>query len=368
MAKLDFTQVKVEDFFTEPDGLLDDPIEGDEPIDGKPKPADADEPKPADPKPADPKPADPKPAKPADKPTDKPVDKPVETPDDLDGNEPEQTIVSEVSQILGYEMEEAFEDTVEGIADFTKKVADKMANEKFAALFEKYPAAYSFLSHLVNGGSPETYNAGIRELSGLTVDVEKASDNQLKQLLKESLAIQGHDEEAIEDIIGDYEETGLLKKQAKIAQRVLKKHADELKAEAEKKAQQQREAEEEESRKTIEQIKTTIATGRLSGNFLIPEKEKKQFEDWMFAAGKDGKTKREVEREAMSMEEKLALEYLFYKKFKLDEMVVSKAKDITASKLRDRLAGAGKNKLGTTSRQSGGRESVEIPDFTDLFK
>jgi hypothetical protein len=276
-----------------------------------------------------------------------------------------ESLISEISAMLGYEVEGEFEESVEGIAQYTKKVADQMANQKFATLFEKFPAAYEFIQHLAAGKSPGDFSVS-DEPSYVNTDVKSASDDTLKQLVKDSMKIQGYEDDEIEEALTDYEDTGLLKNQGKIAQNFLKKHYQKEKARKQQELEAENQRIKEQQERTISEVKETIQSGVLGGNFVIPEKEKSEFQKWMFSAGKDGKTARDADMAKMTVADKLALEYLYFKKFNINDIALKKAKSLNAEKLRERLKTTKPKKMGTGARVTG-KTSVDIPDFGALF-
>lgn len=298
-----------------------------------------------------------------------PVEK-QETTEGTEGDDGEENlgIIQELSSTLGYEVEGEFDESIEGIANYTKAVAGKMASQQVGELFEKFPDAYHFIKHLAQGGKKEDFLNASTTPAFLDSDLTKASDDTLKTVIKQSLTAQGFDEESIEETLEDYEDTGLLKKQGTIAQRFLKKHYEKENTLKEQQRQKEIEVQEQEAQKTANTIREIITKGELGGNFKVPEAEKKAFASWMFGADKDGKTKRDLEREAMSLEEKLALEYLFYRKFKLDDIVTKKAQSINAQKLKEQLTRQKTNKLGTNrTNKSASKSTADIPDFADIF-
>jgi len=291
----------------------------------------------------------------------------VKTPAEAPTSGDDDSIISQLSQSLGYELDGEFDESIEGISNFTKKAAQHIANEKLGEVFTRFPIAYDLIQHLNKGGKPETFVLLEREPSYVEGDLEKASDDTLKAIIADSLKKQGYDEEDIAGSLEDYEDTGLLKKQGRLAQGYLKKY---FTKERERKEKDAADAEIEEQRKAdyaITEIKTTISSGVLAADFTIPTKDQSQFESWMFATKSNGKTQRDIERESMTIQEKLALEYLFFKKFKLSDIVHKKAASLNAEKLREKLKALPKTKNLTGAAKPSRGTASEIPSFTDIF-
>lgn len=63
--------------------------------------------------------------------------------DEDDSEEGEGTVVSEVLDKLGYELEEEYPDTAEGLAEMTKDVASRMADDRIDEVLENFPLVKS---------------------------------------------------------------------------------------------------------------------------------------------------------------------------------------------------------------------------------
>jgi len=290
-----------------------------------------------------------------------------EAPSDDEQEEP-LGIIKELSGLLGYDIEGEFDESIEGIAEYTKKAGEAIAAQKVNELFQRFPDAYEYMKHLAQGGKKEDYLGSEGAPAYLDSDLSSAGDETLKTVIKQALTSQGFEQDAIEETLEDYEDTGLLKKQAAIAQKYLKRNYEKEKAARDAATQKNIQDQQAKAEQAVSEIKGVINKGELAGNFRIPEAEKPAFEKWMFGANKEGKTQRDIERESMSMQDKLALEYLFFKKFELGDMVSKKAKSLTAQKLKEQLSKQKTNKLGVTrTDKSIGKSIPDIPDFNALF-
>lgn len=299
------------------------------------------------------------------------------SPDPIDENAPEpepdpepvggddEPIFFSVSKLLGYEVEGEFDETIEGFAEYTKKMSEVIAEDKVSKLFEKFPAALDLIQHLHAGGKAEEWTGGTSRSSFEEFDVDKASEEKLKATIRESLKLQDFTDEEIEESLEDFEETNLLKTQGRRAQSYLKKHYEKVRASREKELERERLENQRKTEEAITSIKTTIKAGELGGKFVIPEKEKQSFEDWLLVPDKSGKTKRDVEREKMTMQEKLALEYLYFKKFNLKDVVQKEAASLKANALRERLKTTKSEKV-IDKRSPGSSPGLVIPSLAEL--
>src|SRR5690554_2019792 len=82
----------------------------------------------------------------------------LETTDDHQDEEEDVNLediplVNSIQQILGYEFDEEFEDTDEGIAKMFEEASNKKADEALNTLLEKYPEAKDLIEYRELGGN-----------------------------------------------------------------------------------------------------------------------------------------------------------------------------------------------------------------------
>src|SRR5688572_23712618 len=89
-------------------------------------------------------------------------------PDDIVDNTPpndppkkdeptEESFYESLAKTLGYEVEGEFEESVEGVAKYTKAVAEQIAQEEIKDLFNSYPDVKEYLQFRLNDGDPAKY-------------------------------------------------------------------------------------------------------------------------------------------------------------------------------------------------------------------
>lgn len=297
---------------------------------------------------------------------DKDQDEPEPTepdPDPLD--KPEPKFYEALQKILGYEIDGEYEESVEGVAEYTKAVAEKIAQEEVDTLFEAIPDVKEYLTFRLNGGEPSKFfESRYSEPDYTQYKLSEDDETTQEIIVRRYLSSQNYNDTEITETIKDYKETGLL---YKTANRVLDKLVSSQKSKKEKLLyeQEQKALENKEKReKTVEAINKVIEKGQLQ-SLVIPEKERREFKAWLLnPISKSGKTKRQEVMEGLSMEQKLELEYLAFKGFNLSDLVQKEATRtkigfLKKSSKEGRLSGTGTS----ASTKPNDISKLKISDF-----
>lgn len=257
---------------------------------------------------------------------------------DDSGNDSD-SIISSIAKSLGYELEKEYAETEEGLAEFTKDVAQEIAEEQLEGLFKQFPMVQKHLDFVMAGGNPEKFFEAYNPRTSFeNVEIEQTDSRTQKYMITEFLKSKGHDDEFIKDMINDYEDSGKLYDRAKVAQRNL---ANIQKQERDNMVRQQQEAQQraaEENERFWEGVASTIQEGKEFAGIRIPDREKAKFFDYISEPiNENGQTRRDVDYSKANIEAKLALDYLMYKGFNLKDIIDVKAKTASATSLRERV-------------------------------
>lgn len=366
--KLDLADVKLENLLG--DAPLDDPLDPDpndpdssDPDPNDPDPGDSD-PDPDNPDNNDPDPNDPDPD--PDDSNDPDPDPNDPDPDDPDKNEP--TVVQELAQEMGIELgeDEEFEDSIEGVKKFTVKAAEELATAQLENIFEQLPDVKEYMQFRINGGDPKEYQKASTATDYEALEIGEDDTSTQKMVIREHLVREGYEKEEIQEMLEDFEDTGMLFKQSKRYQKRLITADKKAKEALVENQRIEAEKQEKQNQKTWKEIKEIVDGGELQG-VVIPKTDQKGFMDWMSKPVDDkGNTARTLEKAKMSREQMLTIEYLVYKKLNLNDLVTRKANSQNATKLKDRLKDQKhKNRL-PSSRQTAKR-SVQLPTLDKLF-
>lgn len=251
----------------------------------------------------------------------------------------DDSIISSIAKSLGYELEKEYAETEEGLAEFTKDIAQEIAEDQLEGLFKQFPLVQKHLDFVMAGGDPEKFfDAYNPNKSFENMEIEQDDSRTQKYMITEFLRSKGHDDEFIKDMINDYEDSGKLYDRAKVAQRNLsniqKQERDNMVRQQQ--AEQQRAAEENE--RFWEGVANTIQEGKEFAGIRIPDREKAKFFDYISEPiNENGQTRRDVDYSKANIEAKLALDYLMYKGFNLKDIIDVKAKTASATSLRDKV-------------------------------
>lgn len=255
------------------------------------------------------------------------------------GSDDNDSIISSIAKSLGYELEKEYAETEEGLAEFTKDVAQEIAEEQLEGLFKQFPMVQKHLDFVMAGGDPEKFFEAYNPRTSFeNMEIEQDDSRTQKYMISEFLRSKGHDDEFIKDMINDYEDSGKLYDRAKVAQRNL---ANIQKQERDSMVRQQQEAQQraaEENERFWEGVASTIQEGKEFAGIRIPDREKAKFFDYISEpVNENGQTRRDVDYSKANIEAKLALDYLMYKGFNLKDIIDVKAKTASASSLRERV-------------------------------
>jgi hypothetical protein len=290
---------------------------------------------------------------------------PLIDPNDLDNTggddntDAEESLYEGLSKILGYEIDGEFDESVEGVAAYTKAVGERIAQEELQDLFESIPDVKEYLQFRLNGGDPQKYfesKYGDVDFSKYSVDEKDETTQEV--VVRKYLGLQGYSEDEINETVKDYKDTGLLFKSAKAAANRLtesqRSRREQIIADQAERAR----AQEVEREQTIAQITSVIDKGSLQ-DIIIPEKDRKDFRAWLLQPDAKGVTRRQVDMQKLTIEQKLQLEYLAFKGFNLNDLVKKEA-------TKTRLEFLKKQTTPKTSRLGGTGSKVKAPQAGKL--
>lgn len=278
----------------------------------------------------------------------------------------EESVLSEIKKHFGYEIEGEFSEDIEGLKLYTSEVAKKIALEEFQQIFDTYPDVADYMRYRMNNGDPSKFFE-VNETDYSNIELDETNDAQAKEVVRVFFKKQGFSDEEINDTIEDYEDTGILVKQAK---KVLPK----LKTMVENEKQKLIQEKELEKQKRIEEatqywssVQETINKGNIK-NIYVPEADKKKFFEWLAVPKNGDKSQRDIERESMSVEDILALEYLMFKKLDISKLSVSRQNTKDTEKLRGLFKNKGNIMKGADSNFKAKQKQLDnIGSITDYI-
>ena len=293
------------------------------------------------------------------------VDDDVE--DDVeDSKEVSDTVVGEVLEKLGYEVEQDYEDTADGLANMTKDIASQIADDRIDEVLEAFPLVKNHLQYVLSGGQSEDFmQAYDPNLDYNKIELAEDDVRSQKAVLSDYFTTKGHDSEFIKEMLEDYSDSGKLHTKAEAAKNALGKVQAQQK---EHLVAKQRTSMEEQHRQQQEfwtGISETIQNSSEFSGLQVPEREKSKFFNWLSTpVSKEGYTQRDLDHTEASMETKLAIDYLMYKGFNLEQIINSKAKTKATKSLRDKIS-KNEETVKSARRKSRVSKSIDL-DSLDL--
>ena len=270
--------------------------------------------------------------------TEEKVEEEVSTEEEVE----DLTVVNEVLTKLGYKPEELgkeYEDSTEGLIEMTKDIGTQVAKDQLDSLMEKFPDVGRHLEYVLSGGTSENFMQAHdpRQDYGKVAISEKDIHTQ-KMLVGNYFKMKGHDDTFIKEMLEDYEDGGKLHSKAQLAQKALTEAQREQRNTMMLDQRKQQEGQQQQQQEFWKGVHTTIQDSREFAGITVPEREKNKFFDYLARpVNKEGMTKRDEDHMNASLDTKLAIDYLMYKGFKLDEIIKSKVGTSKAKDLKSRL-------------------------------
>jgi hypothetical protein len=284
---------------------------------------------------------------------------------DQSDDDGEDSLFGNIAKAIGIELENEYEDSEEGLIEFTKDVAQNLAEEQLEALFAQFPLVQKHLDFVMAGGDPEkffeTYNP---QADYSKVEIEEDDSRTQKAVLTEFFKTKGHDESFIKEMIEDYEDSGKLYAKATAAKTQLAKIQETERGQLVERQKQERQQQIQTQNKFWEGVAETIEKGKEFAGIRIPEKEKSKFFDYISQpVDKSGKTKRDDDYAKADLEVKLAIDYLMFKGFKLQDIIQTKARTTAAEGLRDKIKKSEANRLKGGSGKFDKTKKFDVDDL-----
>ena len=289
------------------------------------------------------------------------VDKDVEEP-----KEEDDTVVSEVLSKLGYELEGDYDDTADGLAEMTKDVASQMADTRIDEVLEAFPLVKKHLEYVLSGGQSESFmQAHDPNLDYNQLELSQNDIRSQKAILSDYFTEKGHDKEFIQEMLGDYEDSGKLHTKAEAARQALGKQQATQKDQMLTQQKETLALQQKDQQKFWNNISDTIQESKEFVGLQVSEKDKSKFFNYLSKpVSQEGHTQRDIDHAEAKVEVKLAIDYLMYKGFNLKDIITTKAKTQATKSLRHKIS---KNEETVRSARKKSRVSKNVDlDSLDL--
>lgn len=267
--------------------------------------------------------------------------------------EEEESLITQLSKQLGVEVNEGeeFEESLEGIAQFTKKASNEMAQAQIEKFFEKFPDVGEFADFVLKGGDPAKYKEQLTKAASIEdYNLEEESDQ--KAVIKDLLAEQGLSKEKIEAKLKRYEVAGVLEEEAIEAKEALLELHKNKKENLLKEQIEQERLQAEKVKQDWERVTEKIDKSSTLKNITISEKDKEKLKEFISVPDQNGETERIKAWKNMDLETKLFIDLLLMKKVDMKDMISNMATTKNAESLQNKL-----KTLGTATKPKGGSSS-----------
>jgi hypothetical protein len=278
---------------------------------------------------------------------DEPDEVPVDNTDNNNDNADSESFYENLQKILGYEIEGEFDESVEGVAEYTKAIGQKIAEEEVRDLFDSFPDVKEYLQFRLNNGDPAKYfESKYADPDFSTYTITENDEVTQEVVARKYLTQEGYQADQINEMIKDYKDTNLLYKQAKrFNERLVESQKTKREEVLSKQAESARMAEQQRM-EMVAEINQVIDKGTLH-NLVIPDKDRKEFRAWLLQPDAKGQTRRQSTMSQMSLAQKLELEYLAFKGFDLKDLIRKEANQTKINFLKNGAANKGSRLAGT---------------------
>jgi len=285
--------------------------------------------------------------------------------DDSEGDsEIDDTVVSEVLTKLGYELDGDYADTADGLADMTKDVASKMADDRIDEVLEAFPLVKEHLQYVMSGGESQNFmKAYDPNLDYNGFELAEDDTRSQKSILSDYFTVKGHDKEFIQEMLEDYADSGKLHTKAEAARKALGKQQEAQRGQLVENERQARAAEVAQQEEFWGGVADTIKNSKEFAGLQVSEREKGKFFNYLSQpVDKNGYTQRDIDHAEAEMETKLAIDYLMYKGFNLEQIINTKAKTKQTRSLRDKIS-KNEEKVRSAKKASRTKKSFDVDDL-----
>ena len=288
------------------------------------------------------------------------------------GSEDETPLFDVLKDRLGYEIDGEFEDSEDGLIEFTKVAGEKIAETILDKTFSLHPTLKEYHDYLAAGGDPDTYErTRFPEVDYNKLEIAEDDLATQERILRENLKMRNFDDEDIKDTIEEFKNSGILHSQAEKALKGLAKHQSAQQAQLLEQQKQTQTVAKLEAEKFWNGVRETVKSTDNFGGVPITEADKDDFVDYISRpVNEQGRTARDLALMDMSLDESLMLDALIYnikkKGMKLDALIDTRATTKSTQSLRSRLR-SGTDKLSTTNKPGSGKPaSVDDIDLSAI--
>ena len=286
--------------------------------------------------------------------------------DNEESNEP-APLIDEVIQLNGIQIldektgiPKVYEDSIQGILEYTKDVAEFQIKQSQLEFFKKYPQVTELAKHIANGGSEEDFYKQ-KAASWKNFNLDITNENQLVDVITKDLLAKGFSKEDAAEMVTLYKDSNKLEEKGKIAVESRRKEEERLEVEKQQKIKQQQIEQDKKIEAHWKEVSEVVKKGKLD-KIVIPESDKDGFLKYIsISVNEQGYSQYDLDEISDKLESDLQYKYLRYKKFDLSKLVKNAASSERVLSLRERL-----KKQNNGTNNGGGDAPIEKANPLDL--
>lgn len=280
--------------------------------------------------------------------------------EETDDEAEELSVVESIRRSLGYEFEDEFEDSEEGIQKLVEAASEKRTEEALQAYFEQFPDVQELLEYRLLGGEPDRFfETRFPEVDYSKVELKGEDEAQQEQLIRQELQqVRGYSRQEADAEIEDYRNGGILENKAKRALQALRTRQQLDQESLLEMQREERFRQQEQVEQYWNQVRGTIEQQASLKGLNLPVNEKNKFFDYLARPVEGGMSQAMINAQNADLETRLAIDYLLYKGFNLSDLVDRRAKTQISQTLKDRLNKSKLNRRGSPKASSNGIEEL----------
>ena len=248
-------------------------------------------------------------------------------------------IVNEIADTLGFELNGDYNDTVEGLTNFVRDISQQAAEDQLQSLFEQYPEVQKHLDFVMSGGQSDRFMEAYNPQTDFAaIEVDENNVNTQRALLGQYFMAKGHDQEFIEEMLDTMESNGKLYDKSLRAKNELAQAQEEYRMQILNEQKKAFKEEQEQIENYWNEMANTIESSNVFAGITIPDRKKSDFFNYISqSVGPNGETQKDLDMQELDAETRIAMDYLAFTGFKLDDIIDKKARTKSAQSLRERI-------------------------------
>ena len=278
-----------------------------------------------------------------------------------------EEITPEVADETSIEVPESKELEIDGIEEKEEEQEEEEVEddtEQMDEVLGNFPLVKNHLEYVLNGGDSQKFMQAYdpnQDYNQMTIEEDDVRSQ--KALLQDYFAVKGHDKEFIDEMIQDYSDNGKLFNKSEAARSALGKVQAQQKENLVKEQKEMGRMQQQEQKDFWDGVATTIKDSNEFAGLTVPQREKSKFFDYLSKpVNKEGYTQRDIDHSEAEMDKKLAIDYLMFKGFNLDQIINTKARTKNTKSLRDKIS---RNTETAKNARRSGRKAKNF-DIDDL--